>query len=333
MSDSLLATAFALGAAVSLATSWLLVSRLERVGARLGLTEGLLGMVAALAADAPELTAAVTALAGHHARIGAGVVIGSNVFNLAALLGLGAVVAGQIALHRRVVVLEGVVAVAVAAACVLVVAGTISAPAGLIAVIAVLTPYVALLAMRRDRLARLGIPRTWRRWLAQAIHEEELELEVAIHPRPALLRDEVVAAVAVAVVVGASIVMGQAASKLGARHGVPQIVIGGLVLAAITSLPNAVAAVYLAARGRGAAALSTAMNSNALNVAAGLLLPASFVGLGATSASATFVALYYLGLTALVLASAYLRSGLNRLQGVLIVCAYAAFVSALLAIT
>lgn len=46
-----------LAAAVSLSTSWLLVSRLERIGARVGLSEALLGMVAALAADAPEITA------------------------------------------------------------------------------------------------------------------------------------------------------------------------------------------------------------------------------------------------------------------------------------
>src|SRR5258708_4598868 len=99
------------GALVSLATSWVLVSRLERVGERLGLSEALLGIVAALAADAPEVTAAVTALAGGQQRLGAGVVIGSNVFNLAALLGLGAVVAGRIRLHRQGVVLGGVVAV------------------------------------------------------------------------------------------------------------------------------------------------------------------------------------------------------------------------------
>ena len=34
-------------------------------------------------------------------------VLGSNVFNLAALIGLGAVVAGGIKLHRRVVIFEG----------------------------------------------------------------------------------------------------------------------------------------------------------------------------------------------------------------------------------
>src|SRR5258705_7722598 len=88
---------FGFAAAVSLATSYLLVTRLERIGERLGLSEALLGMVAALAADAPEITSAVAALAQHQQKVGAGVIIGSNVFNLAALLGLGGIVAGSLA--------------------------------------------------------------------------------------------------------------------------------------------------------------------------------------------------------------------------------------------
>jgi cation:H+ antiporter len=323
---------FLAGAGVSVGTSWLLVSRLERIGGRLGLTEGLLGLLAALAADAPELTAAVTAMAGHQSRIGAGVVVGSNVFNLAALLGLGAVVAGRIALHRRVIALEGVVALGIAALCVVVVLGAISPAVGLAAVVAILAPYALVLAVRPDRLYRLGLPNDWANWLARAVHEEELELEGALDPRPALARDVAVASVSVLVVVGASIAMEQAASKLGTRHSIPQTVVGGLLLAGITSLPNAVAAVYLAARGRGAATLSTAMNSNALNVAAGLLLPASFVGLGALSGAATFVAVYYLALTVFVLGCAYMASGLRRMHGVLIVGAYLVFAGVLVAI-
>jgi Ca2+/Na+ antiporter len=60
VSDPLLAIEFVFAAAISLGASWLLVTRLERVGARLALSEALLGMLAALAADAPEITAAVT---------------------------------------------------------------------------------------------------------------------------------------------------------------------------------------------------------------------------------------------------------------------------------
>jgi hypothetical protein len=47
----------------------------------------------------------------------------------------------------------------------------------------------------------------------------------------------------------------------------------------VTSLPNAVSALYLAVRGRGAATLSIALNSNALSVTVGLLLPGILVGL------------------------------------------------------
>ena len=142
-------------------------------------------------------------------------------------------------------------------------------------------------------------------WLCEAITEEDLELEPAIHPRRGRARDSIVAATAVLIVVGASIAMELTASTLGARHAFPQIVIGGLILAAVTSLPNAVAAVYLAGRGRGAATLSTAMNSNAINVAVGLLLPATIVGLGAPSGQGTLIAVWYLGLTAFSLACAY----------------------------
>jgi cation:H+ antiporter len=333
VSDALLAALFCAGAAVSLCTSWVLVVRLERVGARLGLSEALLGMLAALAADVPEITAAVTALIGGRSQIGAGVVIGSNVFNLAALLGFAAVVAGGIALHRRVIALESVVALWIAGVCLAVVVGALPALAGLAVVLAVLAPYLIVLGVPHERLRRIGLPAAWARWLTTAIVEEEAELEVAIHPRRGGARDALVAAGAVVVVVGASIVMEQTASRLGTHAAIPEIVVGGLLLAGVTSLPNAVAAVYLAARGRGAATLSTAMNSNALNVTAGLLLPASIVGLGAPSEDATLVAAWYLGLTAFCLAGAYASRGLRRTHGALIICAYLAFATALLAST
>ena len=104
MPDALLAVVFLLGGTTSLLVSWLLVVSLERVGqpGPAFFSESALGMLAALAADAPEITAAVTALARDDQRVGAGVVLGSNVFNLAAMIGLSGVIAGQIALHRRV---------------------------------------------------------------------------------------------------------------------------------------------------------------------------------------------------------------------------------------
>jgi cation:H+ antiporter len=324
---------FISAAAVSLSTSWLLVSRLERIGARIGLSEALLGMLAALAADAPEITASVTALAGHNARIGAGVVIGSNVFNLAALLGVSAVVAGEIRLHRRVIVLEGTVALLIATLCLGVVLGGPGPGVGLLVAACVLVPYLFVSGVSAQRLGRFGLPQGWVRWLSEAVVEEEQELEPAIHPRRAGTVDVTVAVLAMVVVVGASVAMELTASTLGSRHDVPEIVTGALILAGVTSLPNAVSALYLAVRGRGAATLSIALNSNAINVTAGLLLPGVIVGLGAPSGQGTLVAAWALGLTAMTLLCAYVSRGLRRAHGALIIAGYLAFVAAVLIVS
>ncbi len=331
MPVALPAALFVAGAAVSLATSYVLVTRLERIGERLGLSEGMLGVLAALAADAPEITSAVAALSAHQSKIGAGVIIGSNVFNLAALLGLGAVVAGGIALHRRVVLLGGVVAIWIAAACLVTVLGLIPPAAGLIAVLAALLPYLVALGAGHARLQRLALARRWEAWLTVAVTEEEQELEEVIHPQPGRGRDVAVAVAALVVVVVASVTMERSASLLGTHFAVPEIVTGGVVLAAVTSLPNAVAAVYLAARGRGAAMLSTTLNSNALNVTAGLLIPAAITGLGPPSPQSALIAVWYLVMTLASLGFAYRDSGVSRATGALIIGAYLVFLGSLLA--
>ncbi len=327
------AMAFVAGAVVSLAMSWLLVSRLERVGERLGLSEALLGLLAALAADTPEITASVTAISHNQKTIGAGVVIGSNVFNLAALLGLGTVVAGRVGLHRKVVALGGAVALWAAFACFGSVAGTLSPLIALILVLAVLVPYVIVLGGQAAVLGRARWPSPWSAWLASAIDEEELELVASVHPQRGRPRDVLVALAALAVVVSASIEMEQGASALGRHYAVANVVTGGLVLAAVTSLPNAVAAVYLASRGRGAAALSTALNSNTLNVLAGLLVPGALIGMAKSSGEGLLIAAWYLGLTALTLALAYADHGLRRWAGWAIVACYGAFVALVLVIS
>jgi hypothetical protein len=178
----------------------------------------------------------------------------------------------------------------------------------------------------------LRLPPAWTAWLQAAVAEEELELAEAIRPARARRPDFIVAAASLLAVIAASVTMERAAASLGGRLAVPEIVIGAIVLAAVTSLPNAVAAVYLAARNRGAATLSTALNSNALNVTIGLLLPAAITGLTRPSAPATLVAAWYVGLTAAVLAFAYRARGLGRTSGALVIAGYFGFAGSLLAL-
>jgi len=129
------------------------------------------------------------------------------------------------------------------------VAGVLPPAAGLVLTAIMPGPYAGLLALRRSGIERLPFPGSWTAWLVSAVYEEETELSEAIRPRRGTSRDGLAAAVALLAVVAASIVMERAATVLGRRYVVADIVIGGLVLAVVTSLPNAVSAVYLARRG------------------------------------------------------------------------------------
>ena len=300
------------------------------MGERIGLSEALLGVLAALAADAPEITSSVTALSHHQRSIGAGVVIGSNVFNLAALLGLGALVSGFIALHRKVVVLGGVVAMLVASSCIATITGVFSVATGLVIAGLVFGTYVIVPGAKGQSLRRLAIPVKWHEWISVAIEEEELELSEAIpslrgrrstHGRCGGSRHGR----------GRQCDDGKERLNVGPHFHVADAVIGAIVLAGVTSLPNAVAAIHLASRLR-AAALSTALNSNSINVIAGLLIPGLFVGLART-VPGSVTAWWYVGLTLVTLVFAFLSRGLRRWQGGVLVLGYLAFVVVLVIAT
>ena len=87
--------------AVTLGAAAFFAHRLDRVGLRLGLPETLLGLLTALAADAPEVSSAIAAVVKGEHSVGVGVIIGSNVFNIAAMIGLSAVLCGGIRISRE----------------------------------------------------------------------------------------------------------------------------------------------------------------------------------------------------------------------------------------
>ncbi|HEY7940381.1 MAG TPA: hypothetical protein VID25_00420 [Candidatus Limnocylindrales bacterium] len=319
---------FVVAAALSAASSVLLVSRLERVGERLALAEALLGLVVALAADGPEITSALTAVATGQREIGVGVALGSNAFNLAAMLGLSVLVAGGLRLPRFATVLEGTLALVIAIIAVAVVMAWIGPAPGLLLGLAAFLPYVFVCALTPSRRARLPLPRPLLTWLRRAIDEEKVTLERAPRATPV---DWVVAAGAALAVIAASVVMEQSATTIGQQAGIPAIVIGGLVLAAVTSLPNAVAAVYLTLRGRGVAAMSEAFHSNAFNVLLALLVPAVIVGLGSPTGGVPLAAFAYLTLTAAAVVLALAGRGLGRPAGLVLIGGYLGYVALVVA--
>ena len=100
---------FLASALLTFAAAAFFADRLDHIGPRLGLPEVVVGLLTAVAADAPEISSALIALSRGEKQVSLGVVLGSNVFNLAAMIGVSAVLAGAVTLRRNALVIEGAV--------------------------------------------------------------------------------------------------------------------------------------------------------------------------------------------------------------------------------
>jgi cation:H+ antiporter len=316
---------FCVSVAASLVASLVFARKLDEVSERFGASEGLHGILTALGADAPEISTAVAAVAASHGRLGVGVIIGSNVFNLAALLGLSAVVAGHVGIHRHGLLFNGGVALLVTGIAAALVLGAIGAPAATLLVVAVLAPYVFFLSIRRARIESIVPAGPARRFLVAAVEEEIEDLRTGEPVPTASAVDSLVLIATLAAIVAASVGMVHSATDLGRHWDISDIIVGTLVLAAVTSLPNLLTAVRLALHKRGSAVASEALNSNSLNVLAGLALPALFVTLGSASGLERFSVWWLVGMTIFAVTLTYVRRGLRRMDGAAIILLYAAF--------
>jgi cation:H+ antiporter len=314
---------FVVAAAASLGASGILVVRLERIAKRYALTETALGLLAALAADAPEISSSVTALIHHDQGVSIGIVVGSNLFNVATLLGVAAVLASPLALGRALTLVEGIPAIALAVVSACMLAHWVSPVFALALVLVVVTPYIAL-AVVGPSGARRRFP--FGRTIGAALEAEAADVDEIVHVAPASALDLGAALLAVVAVVVASAVMENSAVRLGAHFRLSALIVGGLVLAAVTSIPNVVAAVYLSRRRRAAALVSEASNSNTLNVLFGLAIPAVIFGDGRQVSGNLLIGFFYVGLTVFAYAAIWLSRGMRRPVGFGLLAGYTCFV-------
>jgi cation:H+ antiporter len=103
-------------------------------------------------------------------------------------------------------------------------------------------------------------------------------------------------------------------------------VLGTIILASLTGIPNAITAIQLARRGRGSAVLSESLNSNTVNLLAGVSLPVLFFSSASLSPRSMLALWWHAGMTLLALGLSFVRGGLGRNAGALLVVAYAAFI-------
>ena len=132
---------------------------------------------------------------------------------------------------------------------------------------------------------------------------------------------------ALGLIVGGSVGAVRAATSLADRWSVPQTLVGAVVLGVLAALPNAWTGVRFGLQRRGSALMSETLNSNSINVAAGIALPAALGTLTSFSGLDVFGLAWLLGMTAVAVVLFGRRNGAGRPAGALLIVLFAVFVA------
>jgi cation:H+ antiporter len=311
---------------VTLLAAQMFARRLDHLGVRFGFPEAMIGLLTALAADGPEISSALFALAKGAHSASVGVLVGSNAFNLAAMVGLTGVLAGSVLLPREALWLEGAVGAAVTGIASALLLGWIAPAVAALLAAAVVAPYLTLLIRGSELLAHGRHLKHFTTPLERALAQRPGRQQSPDHPAAThhLLG---LVVMDVLLIVAGSAGMVQGALTLGDHWHIPAAVLGTLVLAPLTSIPNAVTGVRLGLAGRHAALVAETFNSNTINLGVGVVVPALFVALGSLTATATWQLMWLIAMTVVCLGLLAGSRGLRRAGGLGLIAMYLCFVA------
>lgn len=317
---------FLISLPVTLVAAQMFARRLDHVGVRFGFPEAMIGLLTALAADGPEISSALFALVRGAHSASVGVLVGSNAFNLAAMIGVSGMLAGSVLLPREALWLEGVITVAVTLIASGVLLGWVSPVLAAVLAAGVLVPYLVVLVGGSELLAHGRHLKHAANLLERALAQRpEREQSPPGPSRTHHLLGLIV--MDVLLIIAGSVGMVEAALSLGDKWHISAAVLGTLVLAPLTSIPNAVTGVRLGLAGRSAALVGESFNSNTINLAAGVIVPALFVTFAALTSSAELQLTWLIAMTAFCLAQLATKRGLRRAGAVGLIVMYLCFVA------
>jgi cation:H+ antiporter len=298
---------FLVSLAVTLLAARFFAQRLDSIGTRFGLPEAMIGLLTAVAADGPEISSAMVALIKGAHTTSVGVLVGSNAFNLAAMIGVSALLTGCVALSRRDLAPEGALCAAITVIAAAVLLRWLPPVAGVVLAVGAVVPYALWLreAEHRALEGKTGAQQSTR----------------ATHHLLGLI------VVDVALIVGGSFGMVESALTLGHRWGVSEALLGVLILGPLTSIPNAATGIRLGRAGRSTALVGETFNSNAINLGVGAVIPALFVSVTHPSGTAKLEVAWVVAMTLITIALLARRRGIRRPEAAALVIMYAGFVA------
>jgi cation:H+ antiporter len=281
---------------------------------RLGLTPLVIGLtVVAIGTSLPELVVSLEAVVSGTAAVALGNVVGSNISNIALILGVSALIR-PMRVQAQVIRVDS----------------PILAGASLLLVALLWDGWLGRLdgALLVTGIVAYVVYSVWAARREPAAVREEYDEGVPERHGPWWVDLLFLIAGLVGLVAGAHLLV-DGAVAVAERFGVSQIVIGLTIIAVGTSLPELATSIAAARRGEGDIAIGNAVGSSIFNVLGILGVTVVLHPLATTELSGVDSAVM-VGLALAIVPLMYTRSVLSRREGALLLASYVAYVGTLL---
>ena len=251
--EFILSVALVISLIIVIKSANVFVDNLVEVGSVFGVSETILGVTAsAIGTSLPEFGSAVIASLSESTEIGVGCVIGSNIWNIAGILGISAIVAGNIG--TEVAGLKRDFTATLLTAIVLILfmlLDNIGRGAALVMILLYSIYFWRLIKAQRDYNLEKGGER------------EKLDPKIVILTVLGFI----------GLVIGCRILV-YTAVELARLMGVPEMIMGLFTLAIGTSIPELVVTLSSAVKGLHHLSIGTVLGSNTFNILIGIGVPA-----------------------------------------------------------
>jgi cation:H+ antiporter len=279
---------------------------------RLGISKLLIGLViVGFGTSTPELLVSVKAALGGAPEIALGNAVGSNIANVLLIVGLASVITPILG-WERTAVREALVAALVSLAALVLVQGEVITKLEGIAMLVALAGYLFASYWLEKKDPK-----------AKTFQHATEEFEDIPLPRPWLAPVLALGGI-VALVFGADLLV-EGGVKIARVFGVPDAVIGLSLVAIGTSLPELATAVVAAIRRHSDVVLGNVIGSNIFNILAILGVTAVIQPIAVSSRFREIDTPVMLGVALLLLALLFVSKSIGRLWGLLMLALYAAY--------
>lgn len=311
------------------------VDNLVEIGAALGISQIILGVTAsAIGTSLPEFGSALIASLSGSVELGVGTVIGSNIWNIAGILGISATVAGLIRTNKEGLTRDWLMMLSTSLILIFFMFfGTINWTASVFLITAYCFYLWFLIKAQKKHSEGSSCKSKIELEKDDSLTEKDSSLiekdSLTENIQPETAKRSIKKKNITFVVIGlAGLILGcrllvYSGVELARIAGVPEMIMGLFTLAIGTSIPELVVTLSSAMKGLHDLSIGTVLGSNTFNVIIGIGIPALFLTVPVEPLSLFFDAPVMIMVTILLMALIKLGKGnLNRLGGIILLITY-----------